>query len=116
MHRFSVAQTRLFIFGILFAAALAFDFLKYQFIGGDTIANWWEWAHTVWVVFAPVSIFLAVFIPSLRNVFLILYTAVFAAALFNIYYPFSDILTYNCMLFNLVLATAYFFARKQYPY
>lgn len=111
MHRFTVPQTRLLIFGILFTVVLAFDFAKYYFLGGSTIANWWEWGHTLWVLGAGISFILSVFIPTLRTVFLILYTSVFAITLGDVYYSFSELLTYNCMLFNLSLATAYFFAR-----
>ncbi|MBI1957588.1 MAG: hypothetical protein HYS44_04015 [Candidatus Niyogibacteria bacterium] len=98
------------IYGFAFSAVVALDAAKYLTFGFPALINWESFAHPAWVIGA-----LALFFASLKfdnrafwKFLFGVYIAVTLAALANHYLPFSETLTYNCMLFNLVFASLYF--------
>ncbi len=105
-------KKRLEIFGKLFFLVAAFDLLKSIVLGGATIVNWHSFVHAGWVTVAILMIFAAAKFEArfFRRLLFVMYFLVFLTALLNQYLFFSDILNYNCMLFNLVLTAVFFFA------
>src|SRR3989344_3947404 len=103
-------RKKLAIYATLLGAVVLFDWLKFAYVGGPNIINWNSVVHPAWVGFA----FLALLISAAfwRSwIFygaLLLYFAVFSASLLNQYLHFSETLTYNCMLWNLVFVTMFY--------
>ncbi|QQG46020.1 MAG: hypothetical protein HYY55_03580 [Candidatus Niyogibacteria bacterium] len=103
-------KRKLILYASIFGIVIAFDGLKYLAVDGPNIINWQSFAHPAWVIFT-----LALFAyaatsysqPVFKSAFFV-HTAVFAAAFLNQYLPFSETLTYNCMLFNLVFLSMYY--------
>lgn len=104
-------QKRLIIFGSSFFAIVILDGLKFIAVGGPNIINWHSFIHPGWVFVTLALFFLGVW----RNTRIVwkalfgIYLVVFLFALANQYVPFSSVLTYNCMLFNLIFVSLYFF-------
>jgi len=104
-------QKRLIIFASLFSLAVVVDGIKFLSVGGPNIIDWPSIVHPAWVIIAITLLFVGIFFDRLvvwQTLFGI-YFLVMIASLLNQYIPFTTILTYNCMLFNLTFATLYFF-------
>lgn len=108
---YKVGRNKLLAFFGLFSLAVVGDWLKFEILGGPNIINWHSLVHPAWVFSA--LFFLAVGIAAEKRIIwqslFGLYLAIFLAALLNQYYFFTALLTYNCMLFNLVFVAIYFF-------
>lgn len=108
-------QRRLIIFGIIFLAAVLADGVKFILIGGPNIVNWNSFIHPAWV-FATLVLFFAGALVAKPNFWQLLFwiqLLVVVAALANQYMPYWDVLTYHCMLFNLVFTAMYFLLGTQ---
>lgn len=101
---------RVLIFALIGFLLILFDWIKFLMIGEPNIVNWHSFVHPAWVFFGFGSLLLAWFFRSkvLWRGFFWLFFAVFIAALLNQYLSFSEILTYNCMLFNAIFVAIYF--------
>jgi len=110
-----ITCSRLFIFAGLFLAVIIFDLLKFLAAGKPTIVNWditWPTiVHPIWVSLAICSMFAAAFFPRAQNVVLVIYLLIFIASLANVYLAFTTVLSYWCMIFNLVLVSVFYFAQ-----
>jgi len=95
------------------SVAVIADLLKFLSVGGPNIINWNSFVHPAWVVTAIVLLVISTYLYSLRIWFFGIYFIVFAVALLNQYLHFSEILTYNCMLFNLVFVSLYLMSYDQ---
>lgn len=104
-------KKRLRIFTTVLFLLLVFDAIKFLTYGGVTIINWNSFIHPFWVITAAVLYFIGSLVNEkwVWNVLLVVYSVVFITALVNQYVPFTDILTYNCMLFNLFFIPLYLF-------
>lgn len=104
-------KKRLKIFVTILALLVVLDAIKFLTIGGATIINWHSFIHPFWVIVAALLYFAGDVIKAkwFWNVLLGIYSIVFIAALVNQYIPFTDSITYNCMLFNLVFVPLYLF-------
>ena len=106
------SNKRLLFFASIFAVATAVDLIKFFIFGKPTVINWESFVHPVWVVGSIIVLFLSIYIPPIRRVAFWFYLSIFALSYINIYFAFTDVLTYFCMIFNLVLTSIYFFVDK----
>lgn len=104
-------KKRLKIFVTILLLLVVFDAAKFLTFGGTTIINWYSFIHPFWVFIAVVLYFTGTKINAkwFWNVLLCVYSVVSVAALINQYISFTNVLTYNCMLFNLVFIPLYIF-------
>jgi hypothetical protein len=104
-------KKRLTTFATILSLLVVFDAVKALTLGGPAILNWHSFVHPFWVIVAAALYFAGVKINAkwFWNVLLTVYSVTFIAALANQYAPFTDILTYNCMLFNLIFVPLYLF-------
>lgn len=105
-------------FAILAFLLVFFDLAKFWFIGGPNIINWHSFVHPAWVFFGFGSLLIANIIQRVfftKILFWVFFT-IFCAALLNQYLNFSEILTYNCMLFNAIFVAIYFTAKSEINY
>lgn len=101
---------KILTFSLLGFLLVFFDLAKFYSVGGPNIINWHSFVHPAWVFFGFGSLLAAARIQKdflARSFFWIFFT-VFCAALLNQYLNFSEILTYNCMLFNAIFVALYF--------
>lgn len=103
-------KKRLIVFVALFVAAIIFDWLKFLFSGKSNLINWHSFAHPAWVIGAAVFLIAGIVLWRERvwQILFWLHFFVFFAAFANQFFLFSETLTYNCMLFNLVFVALYF--------
>lgn len=105
---------RLLLFVGLFSATIAFDLVKYLVAGKPTLVNWdpvWPTlVHPIWVLTAVAFMFASVFYPKVQKTAFFIYLIIFLASLANVYLAFTTILSYWCMIFNLVLVAIFFLA------
>jgi len=103
-------KRNIFLYISSFGIIVTFDGLKYLLAGGPNLINWQSFIHPAWVISAIVILAANAYFwkPALFKLSFIVYFIIVAASLINQYLPFSEILTYNCMLFNLVFASIYF--------
>ena len=96
---------------LIFAAVVAVDWVLYRTIGGPNIINWRSFVHPAWVIgaLALLGVGVAMWRRRVWQTLFGLYFTVFVVALLNQYLSFTEVLTYNCMLFNLVFVTLYCF-------
>lgn len=110
-----IPNPRLFLFGSLFLAVIVFDFIKVVVIGKPTIVNWdtgWPAVvHPLWVLTAITVIFVSALFPRVQKVAFFAYLTIFLASLLNVYLSFTEVLSYWCMIFNLVLVSVFFFSQ-----
>ena len=106
------SNKRLLFFASIFAVAIVVDLIKFLIFGKPTSINWESFVHPVWVIGTIIVLFLSIYIPPIRRVAFWFYLIIFALSYINIYFIFTDILTYFCMIFNLVLTSVYFFIDK----
>jgi hypothetical protein len=104
-------KKRLKIFVAVLSLLVVFDAAKFLTVGGATIINWHSFVHPFWVILAAILYFAGTVINAkwFWNTLLALYAAVFIAALINQYIPFTDVITANCTLFNLIFIPLYLF-------
>jgi len=112
-----LSNPRLFVFAGLFFATIVFDFLKFLTLGKPTIVNWdptWPTiVHPLWVLTAISFMVASVFFPRVQKIAFVLYLIIFLASLANVYLSFTTILSYWCMIFNLVLVSVFFFTETK---
>jgi len=112
-----IPNPRLFLFGSLFLAVIVFDFIKVLVVGKPTIVNWdasWPTiVHPLWVLTAITVIFVSALFPRVQQVAFFVYLIIFLASLLNVYLSFTEVLSYWCMIFNLVLVSVFFFSQAQ---
>lgn len=104
-------QTKIRVYASLFLLAVSVDGLVYLVTGQGRMINWESAIHAGWVTTA-ILLFLFVAYgrdPRWQFLPLFLHGTVFALAFLNQFFSFSAVLNYNCMLFNLVLLSAYYF-------
>lgn len=106
---------RVRIFAILAFFLVFFDLVKFYIVGGPNIINWNSLVHPLWVFVGFGSLLAATFIQKafLTKTFFWIFFSVFCVALLNQYLNFSEILTYNCMLFNALLVAIYFIVKPE---
>ena len=106
----SMPRKNLLLFGGVIGAIIAADFAKYSFLGFPALVNWESFAHPAWVIGTLILFFIGLKLarPAFWKLLLGAHTIVAAAALANHYFPFSETLTYNCMLFNFAFVSLYF--------
>jgi hypothetical protein len=105
-------RKRLLFLGLLFLLAAFLDAAFFYFLGEIKIINWRSLTHAGWFSSALILFWVSVWIYS-RKFWLFLFwlhSAVVVLSFANQYFNFSEFLNYNCLLFNLIFATAYFFA------
>jgi hypothetical protein len=90
---------------------VVFDAAKFLIVGGATIINWRSFIHPFWVILAAGLYFVGARVNKkwFWNALLALYSTIFILALVNQYVPFTEVLSYNCMLFNLMFVPLYLF-------
>lgn len=104
----------LFFFAALFGASVVLDALKFVAFGKPTLINWESFVHPAWVVLAGIALFLAAYSNRVRQAALYIYLVIFAASYLNVYLGFTEVLTYWCMIFNLVLTAVFFFTQSKH--
>ena len=104
-------KKRLKIFVTVLSLVVVFDAVKFLTVGGATIINWHSFIHPLWVILAVVLYFAGTIIHAkwFWNMLLALYSVIFIVALVNQYVPFTDVITANCTLFNLIFIPLYLF-------
>lgn len=104
-------KKRLKIFVTVLSLVVLFDAVKFLTIGGATIINWHSFVHPFWVLLAATLYFSGALINKkwFWNALLAVYSIVFLAAIVNQYVPFTDVITANCTLFNLIFVPLYLF-------
>lgn len=112
MEARSILKSRQIVFGGMLALLIVFDFIKYQLAGFPAIINWQSFWHPGWVIVALILFWTTILLNKkwLWRFSFLVYFLVFLAALLNQYIYFWEVLTYNCMLFNLVFTAVYFFS------
>lgn len=108
----SNVHRNLFFFAALFSAAVALDGVKFLAIGKPTVIDWESFVHPLWVVIAAVVLLSASFSRLVQRIAFWVYLTIFAASYINVYIAFTEVLTYFCMLFNLVLTALFFFVTR----
>jgi len=108
-------KRKLFIYVFLFLAVVAVDGVLFLTVEGPNIISWRSIIHPAWVIVAVslLGIGALVWRRWMWQTLFILYFAMFVAALLNQYLSFTEVLTYNCMLFNLIFVTLYYFLGGQ---
>lgn len=103
----------LVIVGII-AAMVVFDLGRFLLGGGPNIVNWHSFIHPSWVVLALVLLTVAAVVDRrlLWRALFGIYFLTFFISYLNQYFGVTDILTYNCMLFNAIFATAFYLGDK----
>jgi hypothetical protein len=111
-----IPNQKLFLFASLFLVTILLDLLKYVTFGKPTIVNWdpiWpSIVHPLWVLTAVALMYGSVFFKRVQTVAFCIYLVIFVASLANVYLNFTTILSYWCMIFNLVLVSVFFFAER----
>ena len=107
-----IAHTRVCVFAVLFAAFVVLDGIKFLIAGKPTIVDWETFVHPAWVIVAGITLLVAAFYPSAQRAAFWVYLLVFIASYVNVYLAFTEVLTYFCMIFNLVLTAVFFFAQR----
>lgn len=108
---------KLLTYGLIIAAIVGLDLVKFLAFDFPTLVNWRSFAHPAWVLTALVLLLASAKLDSRRlwQALFWVYALVAVAALLNHYLPFSETLTYNCMLFNFAFASLYFVAGNANP-
>lgn len=105
-------KTRLIIFCGAFASVVFADWVRFTFLDGVEIVNWTSFAHPAWVIGTLTLLFIGIFWTGGNRhwwtLLFWLHLLVVVAALANQYLAFWDLLTYNCILFNLIFTALYF--------
>lgn len=101
---------------MLLGLMIAFDGAKFILVGGPGIINWNSFIHPAWVItaFATISLISYFLRPWMTYSAFFVYLFIFALSLLNQYLQFTPVLTYNCMLFNLVFTSIYFFLLEKH--
>ncbi|MDH4330246.1 MAG: hypothetical protein OEV93_01720 [Candidatus Moranbacteria bacterium] len=109
--KLKLANTKIKTYATLFFLTVVLDFLLYLFGEMNEIVNWDSPVHFRWVVFSVSILLLFAFLKNKLAgwIGLVFHFAIFALALSNQFFEFSETLNYNCMLFNLGLFTVYYF-------
>ena len=104
-------KKRLHIFATILSLLVVFDAIKFFTVGGATIVNWHSFVHPFWVILAAVLYVVGAMINAkwFWNSLLALYSMIFIAAVVNQYIPFTNAITANCTLFNLIFIPLYLF-------
>ncbi len=104
-------KKRLKIFVTILSLVVVFDAIKFLTVGGATIINWHSFIHPFWVIAAAALYFTGAVINKkwFWNTLLAIYIVVFMIALVNQYVSFTDVVTANCTLFNLIFIPLYLF-------
>lgn len=103
-------QRKILTFSLLGFLLVFFDLAKFYGVGGPNIINWHSFVHPAWVFFSFGSLLGATLVQEalLTKTLFWIFFSVFCAALLNQYLNFSEILTYNCMLFNAIFVAIYY--------
>jgi len=104
---------KLLFFTLIFALAVFVDLLKFFLNGKPTVVNWESFIHPFWVITAIVTLTFSSFFTKAHKVTFWLYFGVFAFAYVNIYFQFTEKITYFCMIFNLVLVSVLLFSKNK---
>ena len=108
-----IVHKKLFWFATVFVTLIVLDGAKFLIAGKPTVVNWESFVHPAWVILAVIVLLASAFYKPLQRLAFWAYLLVFAASYLNIYLAFTEVLTYFCMIFNLVLTTVFFFADRK---
>lgn len=102
---------RVKIYALAFAAVAMIDAAGFLLRGREDIIDWPS-IHGIWVGLSVVSMLLFAFAQKAWIALAAgaVHFAVFALSFLNQFVPFSAVFSYNCMLFNFALFTAYYFS------